>query len=416
MSRYFAKNGMLSVASGIAGQAFLILSGVLAARYLGPEGRGHLAIIMLAVILLCSISTLGLPLAFARQLAAGVLPVREGIMTAWKLYAMQTLCCMALYVSVVAILFPSFFPNLNLRPVSWAVLAVIGWMAIQYGVGLLQGLHQHQVLSSLRVLQPALYALFLIALLPFDKRLEEVAFVWSLSVILGGGAFLLVVIHKARSYLPTRAVTKSDLADLFRFGRKSLLGNLSPFEILRLDQVLLAFFFQPHVLGIYVVAQAFTNLPRLIAYGLGLVLLPAAAAENNRPGMQRTFRTFVIASATGSLVVGGFLFILMPALVMLFFGEAFESAASVAQVLLAGAILGALRKTIADGLIGLGNSAAGSLGEMMMYPWFALLAIVLVPRYDVLGMATAVTVSQIPALGLVVFFMVRDSGKFAQRS
>ena len=58
-----------SVLTGLVGQAFLIVSGVLAARILGVEDRGYLALLVLFPAVLAQIGSLGLPLAATFELS-----------------------------------------------------------------------------------------------------------------------------------------------------------------------------------------------------------------------------------------------------------------------------------------------------------------------------------------------------------
>ena len=50
-----------SVMTGLGGQAVLIISGILAARILGVEGRGYLALLIIFPVVLCQLGGLGLP-------------------------------------------------------------------------------------------------------------------------------------------------------------------------------------------------------------------------------------------------------------------------------------------------------------------------------------------------------------------
>ncbi len=64
----------------------------------------------------------------------------------------------------------------------------------------------------------------------------------------------------------------------FRYGVSAVLGSSSPAEILRLDQAIIALALSRYTLGLYVVAVAFTNLPRFISQSVGIVAFPRVAA------------------------------------------------------------------------------------------------------------------------------------------
>src|SRR5688572_7701167 len=56
-----AKSTIGSLGAGGAGQAALVVSGILAARALGPENRGHLALLTLVPWVVCQLGLLGVP-------------------------------------------------------------------------------------------------------------------------------------------------------------------------------------------------------------------------------------------------------------------------------------------------------------------------------------------------------------------
>src|SRR5689334_19231755 len=58
-----------AISAGLAGQAALVLSGVVFARVLGPQGRGDLALVLLLPAIVYQLGNLGLPLATAYFIA-----------------------------------------------------------------------------------------------------------------------------------------------------------------------------------------------------------------------------------------------------------------------------------------------------------------------------------------------------------
>ena len=69
--------------TGFGGQAVLIISGILAARILGVEGRGYLGLLIIFPIVLCQLGGLGLPQAVILR-SAIYWPCR--IYGSWSIY------------------------------------------------------------------------------------------------------------------------------------------------------------------------------------------------------------------------------------------------------------------------------------------------------------------------------------------
>lgn len=396
--RSLARDSAWSVVSGLIGQSFLILSGALAARYLGPDQRGNFAIIALTVGLVSSVGSIGLPLAFAHQLASGELPTSTGVRNAWRTCGLQVLLLCGIYAIFLHFVFPNYFPSVAPLAAFIATFAIPGLLAASYGMGILQGIREFRALSILRIFQPGAYALLLLLIFPLAKNLPFVVSTWSLASLLVGAGFVGTVLHISRPPLKTVPSVHVNWKNLYKFGGRSLIGTLNPLEALRLDQIALALFSSPGILGYYVVAQALTNLPRLIAFSAGLVLFPSLAAEEVVQKRRQLFKASVLFVTGGSTVLVAMLIIAAPILIVFFFGKPFAPSIAVAQVLLVGSLFGSVRKTICDGLGGLGYAAAGTISELMMYPWFIALSLILVPKYQGVGMAISVSAAHLVSL------------------
>ncbi len=148
-----------------------------------------------------------------------------------------------------------------------------------------------------------------------------------------------------------------------RFGLKSLFGSVSPIDALRLDQAIVGLLLTPVALGFYVVAQAFTNLPRIVAYSIGAVAYPQVAAHKDPTAARRVlWRYFFIGVALAALVTVA-LGVAAGELVTVFFGSEFGEATSIARILLLGTLFMAARRVLTDGVNGLGHPGLGTLGR-----------------------------------------------------
>ena len=142
---------------------------------------------------------------------------------------------------------------------------------------------------------------------------------------------------------------------MLNFGLKGVLGHTSPLENFRIDQLIIGLYLAPKALGLYVVAQAFVNLPRFVATNAGMIAFPALSAMRDKSSAKRTVTRFFIAVVSLNIIIAIPLMIFMAALIKIFFGDNFAPAASIARILLVGAILYSARRILVEGLRGLGR-------------------------------------------------------------
>ena len=187
-----------------------------------------------------------------------------------------------------------------------------------------------------------------------------------------------------------------------RFGLKALLGTLSPVDSVRLDQAVVGALLEPVALGLYVAAQAFTQLPRVVASSIGAVAYPYVAAELDRDAARRAMWKFFFLGFGLSALVVAVLELMVGDLISLFFGEDFTEATSIAQILLLASLFVAGRRVLTDGVNGLGYPGYGTVAEVTS--WILLLPglAILLPWFGAEGVALALAISWGASLLLLI--------------
>jgi len=368
-------------------QLALVVSGVLTARMLGAEARGELALLVLLGAAFGLAGTLGLPLAVTYEIAQRGHDPRLVLRLVARNAAGQALLFSALHGLALAFLLPTADPEVRI-----AGIATLAWtpafIALQYGLAALQGGLRLDAYNAFRAAPATLYAAATLALwVAGIHTLGAIGGVFALSWI---AAALLVLGIAQGSQTSEASGNPPDLPSMRRFGLRSLVGWLVPIEAFRVDQAAVGLLVSPTALGLYVVAVAFTNLPRFIGQGIGSVAYPLVARHTDRDGArQEVGRVAAIASVVilalvlaAELAVGW--------LVPLLFGAGFEGAVPLARALLpAGGCL-AIRRTLTDAARGAGFVSAGSVAEVVSWVVFGTGALLFVPRYQEMGVALAV--------------------------
>ena len=195
------------------------------------------------------------------------------------------------------------------------------------------------------------------------------------------------------------------------FGRRALLGATSPIETFHLDQAAVALFLAPISLGYYVVAVAFTNLPRFIGQAIGLVANPYVARRRGQDDAIRMMWKFTFAGAAvlAPLIVA--LWLSAPVLVEFFFGEEFSESIGVVRILLVGSLFYGIRRVLSDAARGAGYPLAGSIAEVLSVGAAIALFPILIPWLGLDGAAYALLAASVVALVALVIALVRPGSR-----
>ena len=390
------------VTSGLT-QLFLIVSGVLVARSLGPEDRGNLALLVVVSGICYLLGSLGLPTAATYYIAqdrshapdvAAVLR-RPGILLTIAALAAQVLLLVALVAHDPA--------DVKLAALI-SVLLVPGFFAFGFGLAILQGQERFMAFNVLRVLPTASYILgVLILFVIHEAGLVTIMAAWTGANFVGGLLALGVAVGGLRRVVATTsAPAPPTRSQLTRFGLKSVFGSLSPIDAYRLDQAMVGLFLTPVALGLYVVAQAFGGFARVVGLSVGFVAYPRVASQPDRASARRAMWKYFFLGAGLALCVVGVLEVVVGQLVTLFFGAEFVDATPIARILILGTLFMAARRVLTDGLNGMGHPGLGTIAEVSSWVLLIPLVAALLPPYGVVGVALALTISWGMSLGLLL--------------
>lgn len=388
-----------SILTAFAFQGVLVVSGVLVARLLGVEDRGHLALLVLIPTVLTQLGGLGLPLAATFEIARAPRMARAVMRSLVRPAVVQGLALTALHAAILGVLLPG-------RPEAVQVAGVLslglvpGLLAFEYGQAVLQGEQRFRAFNVLRLMPQGLYsAAVLVLFVAAVDELEIVVVAWVVPVTVLGA---LAVAVATRAPPPPEEDPAPPLRDMLRFGLRGLLGASSPSESLRVDQAVVGLFLTPASLGLYVVGLALTNLPRFVAQAVGTVAYPHVAAQTDPGAARRTmWRMFGLTVALCALIVGA-LELLAGRLVPFFFGESFADAVPLTRILLLSALLLSARRILIDAARGAGHVSLGNLGEAVSWGTLVPAMAVLAPTAGARGVAAALAISSACSLGAML--------------
>jgi O-antigen/teichoic acid export membrane protein/O-antigen ligase len=381
--------GTLAASGGL--QLIVIISGVLVARSLGPEDRGYLAL-LIVISTVCAIAgTLGLPAAVtyyiarepsqARRIASSLAWVGTGQLAA--VFVVQAAALAAVVHSD---------PQRVQFAAAISLLLPPGILALSFGLAILQGQRRFTAYNVLRITPSTAYVGGVVVVF-VSNATSLVLFMalWAGVNLIGGVIALIFALRGLPEYVEDDAAPSR--LQMLRFGLKAFLGSLSPVDVVRLDQAVVGLFLTPVALGLYVVAQALANLPRVVATSIGFVAYPQVAAERDRASARRAMWRFFFLGLGLSAVVVGVLELMAGELITLFFGEEFTEATAIAQILLLASLFMAGRRVLTDGINGIGHPGYGTIAELTSWIFLLPGVAILLPWLGAEGVALALAIS-----------------------
>jgi O-antigen/teichoic acid export membrane protein len=383
-----------------AAQAILAVSGIGAARILGVDDRGKLALFNLLPTLLVLLGTFGLPVAITYFVARD--PANSGAIarTALRSCTALTLGLTGADLIILALIFHGQ-PAYVVASAGLSLFLVPSNVAQLVGQALLQGEQRFAAFNWCRIMPAVMYALGILVLAALSLgTLFTLTLDFVVTQTLVGGATLFVAVKD----LPRQSGQGQSpgIRAMFRFGGKAVLGAVYPTETFQLDQATVGLFLSSASLGLYVVAVAFTNLPRFIAQSLGVIAYPRVAALRDRTRQRRMIVRFTAAAVVIAGSVCMVLELSVGFLIPVLFGHDFSAAVPITRILLVSSFVVSVRRVLADGLRGAGYPTLGTIGEGVAMLVLLPALVLLIPRFGLSGAAIAVCVSSITGLTVLL--------------
>lgn len=376
----------LSFGVSLAIQVLNVVTGVLLARALGPEGRGELVAVVLWPSVVAALGSLGVSEAVTFHAARGTLGLGALVGTTVALTAAQS----ALLVGIGAVAIPLALSSHDPTVVDTAYLylAFVPLNLLTLGLlGVLNGLHRFRAFHTLRLLVIGASTVALISLWAAGElTVRNAAFAY-----LAANAATLVATAAAvaRGRVGSLSVSRPLLGELLRFGAKSHTSNVSALLNERLDQLVISIFLAPARLGLYVVAVTVTSLTTLIGSSVSLVALPTIARARDDEERRRLACRLTRLTVVASVAITVPLLVLAPTLIELVFGAGFRSAGDAARVLLAAAILLSVSRVLGAVLKAANRPLDAGVAEALSLVATTAALAVLLPWLGILGAAIA---------------------------
>jgi O-antigen/teichoic acid export membrane protein len=396
--RAYAQTFAATVAIRILG----VVSGVLAARLLGPEGRGELAVIIFLPMLLEPLGLLELPRSVAYEVSradeVSAAVIATSFWLAVGLGAIQAL--------LLAELLPLYLPADKSHLLSASRWFMI-YLPMVYITHTLMGSDQGRGKFGRFSLLLALPGLFYVAALAVAWASGHVTPATFAACILTGA--LIVAAWRAQMDRASISHTLPDWTTaqrLLKRGVSFYLPTVVSIALYRADMFILVRMASTDAIGLYAVAQA-------IALGqIGAVnpfLQVGFSAVAGETDVQKALQTLGQHFRVAQLAVSGvglLALVVTPWLIRLMFGAQFSGAVPATYLLIGSTVVWGMEQVLEQGLRAAGHPRPGIISNLLGLVVLVGFGIPACARYGIVGIASAALAAQCLNLAVLIGFCV----------
>jgi O-antigen/teichoic acid export membrane protein len=405
----FARNVSMTFATRVGLLLVGLVTSVIMARALGPQGKGLFSLAVLVPSMVFVATNLGLGTASGYLLGRKRASFEELAGNWLSLSLVIGFGTLAVSLVLAPVLAPRFVPAVPLAAIAISLVCIpFSNLAFNFQM-LFRANNDFRNFNVVEALQPAsFFVLLAISVVFFSAHLFNAAIVAFLaSTIVGGvGAVLL-----ASRIAPVAARWNGRLVrEALGFGLQQNLANFLNMLNYRFDMLLVNYFLDPKYVGFYsisvVIAEKLWYVPNILSAVLHPRVAHAESDEEANRDTARVSRITVLMMGAGSV---GILLLGRP-LIRILFSDRFLPAVAPLFVLLPGVVMISIAKVLTSDLIARGHPRANMWSGTAGFVSNVILNVILIPRMGLVGAALSSTVSYSLYAVVIMIFFLRITG------
>lgn len=405
-SSIFVRRVSLTFATRVAMLVIGFGSGVIIARYLGPEGRGICAVVMAIAAIGMQFGTFGLHASNTYFIARDKSLLTKIIgNTLWLSLVGGAI------ISLIILAILHFNKHLITGiPIS---LVVIALLIIPFGLLSMLGQNILLGLQRIKALNGFEFAQALVGLLAVTVLL----------VLLGLGVLSVIVLSTVLSFLLSlvifrylRGIEKSRLAfdmslfkQMARYGLKAYLAASFSFLVIRFDMLMVNYFLGAGDAGVYSITANAADILYMLPMSIGMILFPQVAGME-QGGWEFTKRV-AVGTAGIMVVICAVVALIARPFITFFYGEPFAGAADALLWLLPGIFALSIQTIFMNYFVAIGLPLYAVFYHFAGFISNVILNIFLIPNYGINGATLASTLSYSLIFLASGYFFIRNRGK-----
>lgn len=369
------------------------------ARLLGPTLRGELAAIQMVPSMISSIAMLGLPEAVVYWISHERTSSKQTVITTLLLFIPITI----LGYFIGYILMPFLLSAQSKEVIRIARIYMLVIFNASFGsiyVWGLQGLNSFKNWNLIRIFPTIIWFFAILTGYVLNKLTVTYLVLFSLFIPVPSIGFFMVYFWKQLEGVVQ--VHTERFRQLLSYGLPVMFSNIPQTLNLRLDQLLIAVYLTPDLLGFYVVGVTWSGANKVMLSAIGAVITPSLAGLNKKDSEQihkvgltmRSTIVLVLVISIGQILI-------TPIAIPFLFGEAYLPAVSAAIVLVVAGGADGLNLVWRNILYGLGDTKPIFFAEIVGLIVTLTTLVTLLKPLHIIGAAIA---SLLSYLGTLIYF------------
>jgi len=388
-------NGVLALLS--------LATSAMAARLLGPEGRGQLAQAQVVPSLIGTFALIGMSEAIIFHASKQDARPSEWIATGTAVALATTTLAWLAFVVVVLLL-----PLDNRRLMLTYAPMIVLMAAVSVPHSSLRSRLKFFVWNRLRLVPPLIWLAALSAGFALGKPDVPFLIVIQLALLAVFGIVQYAVVMRT---IPGQyRIDTSRVRPLVKFGLAVFVAQIPQVLALRLDQVVVTALLPQERIGHYFVALGWSAIPTLFLQAISQVVFPKVAGMSGIEAQRHAIGRVSRLSAWLALGIAVAVIAVTPFAVPAIFGPAFREASSLAMILVLAASARGVAGVLQESARGLGRVNLILRSELFGLALLALCVWPLTTAYSAYGVALASLVSAVAAMSFILAGLAGHTG------
>jgi O-antigen/teichoic acid export membrane protein len=363
-----------------------VVTSLLSAWALGPDGRGDLMIILMWPGIFAMIAEIGLPTAYKFWTAKEPERVSALFSNAVLLTSLLGLGMVGLAWSIIPLLIGHRSPEV-LRLAQIYAVVIPTTLLTDLIRGLLEGARRFKWVAALRLIFFGVQAVSYIGLwLTSHLTLSNAMY----TMIASSVTSLIVALIAIMCELKPRWEPKlADFKLTMRYGVRDYAGVLTEFVNWRLDLMMLVGMASSTAIGLYAVAVRMSDITTLLASSVPDALMPEVAASQKQDEATHIVAKSLRLTLAAHLVLLVPLWITAPYILQFAYGDGFVPVTSVLRLLMIASIVWSSGAILISGLNGLGHPGLSTTARLSAAVVMVIALLAWLPRWGIRGAALA---------------------------
>ncbi len=412
----FARQGAGTLLARVIVYGAIFIANILIARYLGPAGKGQIALIVFTITVVIDLSMLGIPVALSYYIGRRIGDPRKILGASIPLYAATVLVFSTAYFLALPWLRKNFFADMPAWLPLVALLAFPLTLWTNYAIYTFVGMGRIRLFNLLEITDRVSYLFFqALILIAVSQTVAGVIYAELLGRGLACAVACWLLWKLAR---PVFAFSAREAKQLLGYGLRAHIITITTIVAFRIGMYILRYYRDDAAVGQYAMALNVAELLLFIPNSFGVVLFARTANTSDDEANVFTpvaTRNVLLVTAISAVLLALAAPILIPAV----FGKAFTPSLAPFMVLLPGVVIFTIYRVLSYDLMARGMPLRVSLAAGAGLAANVITCITLVPAMGALGAAwgnfagytiTAVIViaqyiyvSRTPLLDLLIF-------------